>query len=344
MKKQNLIFLAALVIILVTVYMLTNHPFSTIKPELKDFALKNPEKVTKIFLTRKGSSNILLEKNAQGKWILNGKSEAWEPRIELLLFKTMPRLDVKSPVPDIIYNRVINQMALNAVKAEFYEGNKKVKCIYVGDNTADELGTYMYIEGSDKPFVVHIPGFNGFLSSRFTLDEKDWKTRTIVSVTPPEVLELRMDYISDPVESFAIIREQNDSLHLIGPRLDGKNIPPAVVTSYVNQFRSLSMEGFPNTYSQRYVDSLLSTPALCRIFIVKKDRSTKEVLIYPKPTTDENTIYDKNGNVISSDPERYYAFIDRERTPVIIQKGVFEKVIIKASQFEKVASQSQPAQ
>jgi hypothetical protein len=35
------------------------------------------------------------------------------------------------------------------------------------------------LEGAKEPYVVHIPGFNGYLSSRFHCRESDWRDKNI---------------------------------------------------------------------------------------------------------------------------------------------------------------------
>jgi hypothetical protein len=36
------------------------------------------------------------------------------------------------------------------------------------------------IDGSSKPYVIHLPGFEGSLSSRFILNENEWRDKMIV--------------------------------------------------------------------------------------------------------------------------------------------------------------------
>ena len=56
---------------------------------------------------------------------------------------------------------------------------KKIKTIYIGGETADQLGTYMMISGAKEPYIVHIPGFNGYLSSRFLCKKEAWRSKKI---------------------------------------------------------------------------------------------------------------------------------------------------------------------
>ena len=64
--------------------------------------------------------------------------------------------------------------------------NEASKTYYVGGESKDMIGSYMLLENSNRAFVVYIPGFNGFLAPRFTIDGTKvssdlWRDRTIFS-------------------------------------------------------------------------------------------------------------------------------------------------------------------
>ena len=42
----------------------------------------------------------------------------------------------------------------------------------------------MMIQGAKEPYIIHIPGFNGYLSSRFSCKEDMWKSKKIFNDMP----------------------------------------------------------------------------------------------------------------------------------------------------------------
>jgi hypothetical protein len=64
-------------------------------------------------------------------------------------------------------------MAAKSTKIEIYSKGEKVKQYYVGHATQDNTGTYMLLtnpetdKNYEEPFITHIPGFEGFLSTRY---------------------------------------------------------------------------------------------------------------------------------------------------------------------------------
>jgi hypothetical protein len=57
----------------------------------------------------------------------------------------------------------------------------------VGGITADEKGTIMLMEGSEKPYVVHIPSFVGQVRVRYLLGDDNWRDRAIFSEKPEKI-------------------------------------------------------------------------------------------------------------------------------------------------------------
>ena len=115
---------------------------------------------------------------SDGCWILNDSLFANQSSINLIL-KTVKEMRVKNPVARSALKNVIERMGIQNTKVDIFSNNKKIKTIYIGGETADQLGTFMMLEGAKEPYVVYIPGFNGYLSSRFHCRESDWRDKNI---------------------------------------------------------------------------------------------------------------------------------------------------------------------
>ena len=86
---------------------------------------------------------------------------------------------IKHPIARSALENIIKRMSIQNTKVDIFQNNKQVKTIYIGGETADQLGTFMMIEGAKEPYVVYIPGFNGYLSSRFSCQEHLWRDKKI---------------------------------------------------------------------------------------------------------------------------------------------------------------------
>lgn len=210
MKKSTIIILTILVVLTgLSIYIYKNKgKTSTINKEASSFGFKDTASIDKIFLADKDGKQVLLERKAQG-WILDGKFPVRPDVLELLLY-TIHSVEVKSPVSKSGRNSVIKIMASKSTKVEVYSKGEKVKQYYVGHPTQDNTGTYMILtnletgENYEEPFITHIPGFDGFLSTRYLTDAIDWRDRLIINYRPPQIKQIKMDLHESPDSSFVI--------------------------------------------------------------------------------------------------------------------------------------------
>lgn len=180
MKKVLLYLLIVItLILLVVVGIQKNKHTSTIRDDKRNFSISDTLSIDKIVLENRSLEKLILKRDGHGtKWSLNDTLIANSYSINLLL-KTTKEMRVKNPIARSALQNVIKRMAIQNTKVDFFKKNKKIKTIYIGGETADQLGTFMMIEGAKEPYIVHIPGFNGYLSSRFSCKEYLWRSKKI---------------------------------------------------------------------------------------------------------------------------------------------------------------------
>ena len=121
MKKNIKSIIVLLVLIIISVYTYFKKSNSSIREELKDFAIEDTSTVDKIFMVDKTNSQVLLEK-IDGQWFVNKQFPVRKDAIDMLL-KTMNRLIVKSPVPKSSFDNIVGQLATQSIKVEIYSLN-----------------------------------------------------------------------------------------------------------------------------------------------------------------------------------------------------------------------------
>lgn len=210
MKKSTIIILTVLIALAgLSIYIYKSKgKTSTIDKEASDFKYKDTAAIDKIFLADKDGKQILVERKKEG-WMVDEKYHVRPDVIELLLY-TIKSVEVKSPVSKNGRNSVIKIMSSKSTKIEIYSKGEKVKQYYVGHPTQDNTGTYMLLtnletgENYEEPFITHIPGFDGFLSSRYLTDAVDWRDRLILNYRPPQIKQIKLELHGDPDSSFVI--------------------------------------------------------------------------------------------------------------------------------------------
>lgn len=292
-----------------------------------NFAIENPEDVTKVLMKDRDGNAIILEKK-DDTWYVNSE-KAFQPKIDLLLNKALNKIRIKGPVPNSMRNSVISAMGSRSIHIEVFEGNKKIRNYYLGTPTPDESGSYLHIEGAKTPYIAHILGFNGILDPKFSTNIDDWIDRSVFDYTPAEIESITVQNNELPQESFKL--SQKDSNYTLTPPLP--NLTTSAARSYFALFKFKNYEGFAEYLSPADKDSIRNSRPFMTITVKTYSGQSKTLNIFRKGSNDSKTIYDKNGDLLVKDTDRYFAtFTDFDRL-VTIQDYVFGKIITKRSFF-----------
>lgn len=338
--KKNLIGIGVVfVLTIAAIYLITNYKTGTIKKELKDFAVKDTASITRIFLADMKGNKVVLDKVTPGNWLVNGKDQARKDAIQTLLY-TICNIEPYAPVPKAAYNNVIKQLSSVSVKVEIYKGDENIKTYYVGGNTPDNLATYMMLEGSSAPFAVHIPGFNGYLSTRYFTDATIWKSTALFAYQPNEIASVKMEYPQHPEASFEIKQAGTDVYKLISLKdnQEVSDFDTVAVKEYLLHYRNMNYEGVEGHLSQQFVDSVISTQPMHIITVTDLKGNTKQVKTFMKRPTRE--IINEHGKKVEVDVDRMYGKVDNYDKLVLLQYFAFDRILRPIDDFIKSKSVS----
>ncbi len=283
-----------------------------------DFAIKDPTKVGKIFIAdRKGQTATVERKD--GVWIYNGQYPARPSAVQSLM-ETLTKLTVKSLPTTTAEEPMIKSLATQGIKVEVYDvDGRRLKCYYVGGVTNDEQGTYMMMEGSEKPYVTHIPSFVGQLRVRYLLGDDNWRDRTVFAEKPETIQSVVVEYPQQKAESFRL-EKVKEAEYTVTPyqsttsRRSGtprKGVPEA----YLLQFERLVAEGYDTDNPQR--DSISALVPFAIVTVKKTDGQEKKVRFWP-------TDIKINGLTGKTFVEHYHA--QRDGDFLVVQDYVFGRV------------------
>jgi hypothetical protein len=332
----------ALVILLggLTFWFILNNSNSTLKKNLRNFALEDTTQVTRIFLADKNNHTITLDKIHPGLWKLNARFFARNDAVNLLL-KTMKTMDVRSPVPKNTRDYVLRSLASDGIKVEVYQGEQMVKKLYVGTETQDLMGTYMLLadpktgQNAAYPYDIYIPGFDGYLTTRFFTKENEWRDRSIYKYLPPEIKSIRVEYPSKPANGFQINNLPGTRFEVLslseGAPL--RNIDTMSVMQYVSYFQNIQYEAIEDL-SKAFKDSVLHSVPICTMGVTDLKGNSNEIKIYYRPGG-TNSI-DEKGHHSRYDPDRIFASLGNGGDFVTIQYFVFGKLLQPLAYFRSI--------
>ncbi len=330
--KRNLILLLLLLLATGGYWLFSKGYFSGKKPELRDFAVADTNSVTKIFMADRLGNTVTLTRS-RADWMVNGKFEAHRGYLKQLL-QTITKVQVKSPVPKEQFNSVVKDIAAQHIKVEIYDDGKLEKTYFVGNSTQDRMGTYMLMDGSSTPFVCELPGFEGFLTPRYITNELTWRNKCVFKIPTEDLSGVLLNYTDTPAYGFQL-RWTTKSFEL-GNAL-GKATSWLVDTGMVQYYRGL----FAGVYAEAYgtvepgenADSIRNAKPWCTLTVMSKQGVT--TLVIHKKAVDIRTKmqYDTQGRPNGFDTERYYAFLNNDKEPMLIQDYVFGNILRRASDF-----------
>ncbi len=334
--SKTLVYIAVLLVLGFGIYYFmvsgSNNPYSASEA---GFTIKDTGAIGKLFLVAGNGESILAERTDSG-WMVNKQYHAL-PSAVSLVFRTLASQSALYPVTKAAYNNVIKSLAADAIKVEIYgRDGKKMKVIYVGGVAVNNSGTNMLLEGAHTPYVVHVPGFSGYLTSRYSTQLTDWRDRTIFNMPANEIKSVSVQYPDKPVNSFEITRESGKVEIKGDPEitktLDTPNMHRADL--FLGYFTNINCEGYLNGLPDN--DSTIrQAPKQSSIDITGMHGQHQHVDIYWM------ALNKRSKNVTTSDPDvpddydadRLYAVVNNYKDTVMIQRFVFGRIFRKCFEF-----------
>ena len=342
MNKKNssltIGILLVVALIAIAIFITNNNGFTTNKIEQTNFIIEDTSSITRIHLTDTRGGSIDLTKVTSNYWMLNDTYRARTDAVQLLL-KTMRRIQVKQPVPSSSFEQVVSQIASNHVKAEIYsEDNNLDKTWYIGGPTQNHYGTYMLLETpgfgkSSVPHIMHFPGFYGFLTARFFMDENDWRWSGVFNYHPSDITSIKLENLHHPSQSFEILYNGENNISLLNTSgVKVSTFDTLSVKNYMLNFKKKHFETFDKTLNDTEHDSLQKTEPAYRISVTNKENEINTITIWDKKALEGAT--NAVGETLIIDPERKIALYNGDW--LIVQNFAFNSLYVSAYQFTGV--------
>jgi hypothetical protein len=331
--KKNRITLIAFFAIVGIAFLIwkTKSTSSTIKGDLQDFAVEDTASIDKLFLADREGRTSLLERGEDGRWMLNGKNLARQETVANLL-TTIKTLEIRSPVGKNLYNNTMKMLAAKSVKIEIYQRKSLVKTYYVGHPSMDNLGTFMYLEGSTVPYIMHIPGFNGFLTTRYFANPDEWRERGILRFDPRTIVSINVDDVKKNHKSFSLVRNPDStfSVSFTKPVNAIQGVDILKIRRYLDGFNKTFYEFIDAKVATTIGDSITKAGPFARVNVTDDRNYTKTLLLYRKPA-DESSHYEfdpQTGLKYPFDQDKFYTRIDGDQGWYVCQYPHFDKILI----------------
>lgn len=303
-----------------------------------EFGIRDTSRVDKIFIADMDGGQVTLTRPASGRlWDLNGEYKAREDAVKLLL-KTFRRASVQGPVAEAAKPNVIRLLSARGKKVEIYQGgDRPVKTWYVGTATPSHTGTYMVLETPEgrgvDPYVVHMEGFTGYLSTRFFTSEREWRHTGIFNYPDRSLASVEVLVLEQEGESYAL--KTTESGKLVLSDLEGNPLPYVDTTGVQDhflRFKKVHLETYRSRLEPEVEDSLRNASAAFVLTALGRNGRRSEVHVHWKPRTglDRNA----DGEMMKHDGEQMYGVTSNGEV-VLLQRFVFDPLIRPLSELQK---------
>lgn len=295
------------------------------------FAIADTARVTKIRITdvQGKVAELTRSEHPMGLWTLNDRRFARKDATDLLL-KTFKRISVRQPVQPKAKEGVLKMMASSGKRVDIHldGSDKPAKTWFIGTPTQSHTGTHMLLElpgegRSNDPYVTHMEGFTGFLSTRFFTSETEWRYTGVFESRPKDIQSI----IGRPMDdqgTEAMLQWGEDGETLIATSGgDPLDVTQAVLRSQWLRMCDVHIETWDSHLSPSQQDSLKKSPAAWELEVRYQDGRVQPMTLHWKAPIMEE--FDLDGRPMTHDGSRMYAVVNGE--VALVQTFVFNPIL-----------------
>lgn len=355
MKNKNRIYLIiAIILIVVSVVIVLFEngvigKFSRQGPPSDSFAIKDTSIVTKIFLADMTGNSVKLSKKESG-WVVDDSIPAMPQKIDGLL-SIMMNLIIREPVPKTAQATINSALAVGGIKVEIYQfapkfkifgikfGEKErlVKTYYMGPATQDNLSSFAFLEGLEEPYVVHIPGFRGFVTPQYSQFPADWISHKVFETKLTRIQELVSQDLEKPEESFRVVKTGARTFDLFNYQNERvMNYDTLKLLDMLSEYRNRNFEVLESYLNPEQKDSVLRHHLFKIITLTDIEGKSTEMKLYHLLNYQEEIEMDIPDPSLAFAMDRFYGVINGDATKLYkMQYFHFDRQVQPLSYFLK---------
>ena len=351
MQRRNIylfLLLAALLFLMAVIIFWYSHSASSLRAIDSDFSLDRSLDILRIEMYNcDRSEEVIMEKDEQGRWILNAQFFANDLAVQQLLI-SMNRLRVRQPVSIENRNQVDQMLDERGVTVKFFMqswrihlGNLRLfpyqrayQSFVVGEDTPDRLSTYMRKSGSQMPFKVHIPALDSGIAYLFEPYEREWRDPVIIDMERQHISRISVRDLNQPEQSYHLMRANavrfdffdfDDSSQQIEVAIDSLRLE-----RFLSSFRNLHYETLLNEEQDQLRKKLMFEQPFMEVNLQNREGMEVSFVAYARHIPE---VADETGPAVQRDPNRFYIQVN-EGEFALAQYYVFSRILRPLSFFE----------
>lgn len=339
MKKSNIIILVAVVVLSALAWWFNKKEGAKVSMDVSPdvFQIKDTASIDKIFITDLKANSVTINKTEKG-WMVNDKYFV-DKTVLANVFEPLQQLRIKATVAEKDKEAIIRDLATGHKKIEIYQNGKLSRVWFLGSATQDGLGSYIYQEGMESPFIVDIPSWNGNIGPRFFMTELEWRSKQVFRVSPKNIEELSIIYLNDEGASFKVnVTKQGDVSvdKVFEGQPDLGEIIEDMPKKLLYNIGNIHYESFIINPRKGQLDSINNIdPVVANIKIKTFDGRTDELVIKRRPL--DRTSFNPKDTTLTFDSDRFntYKINNQKQTLARMQIQLASKILLSYHGFSR---------
>ncbi|WP_116105738.1 hypothetical protein [Lewinella sp. IMCC34191] len=246
--QRTLLLLIAVVVLGGVAYFATLDPTRTEPVDDRTFAYPNTDDIARIFIADRAGNRAELTRGGPTGWRYYDYPANANAMKNLL--QAVEQLEVRSlPASTAVPNLVRNLAGGGILVQLFDREGTKLRGYYIGGGASGELGTAAIVEGSDNPYIVHLPMWSGNVRHRFNLQGDEWRSKVLFDVDPREVEYLSIDYPRQGSKGFRMEKAEEGSFRvspLVASAGPVKEVPFGLAEGVLSRYERYFISRYQN--------------------------------------------------------------------------------------------------
>lgn len=299
----------------------------------RQFAYADFEEVERIFIADRRNHQVNLTRGGITGWLADGKPA--NDNVLKNLIAVLKNMDIRTlPTRKAIPN-MVKALAAEGIRVQLFdEDGNELRDYYIGGATHDELGTFAIMDGSENPYVVHLPNFTGNIRTRFNHWGDEWRDRIYFRVDPDKVTAFSIDYPKQQSESFRV--EKKGSKFMAAPLYGGRTaveVPRGVMERALSRYEKYYVSRYENNDTES-MEAARQVLPFAVITVKEEDKPEQTMKVYPRYQDRTFANDSKTGEqIIGGGLDAFNAFINNDEDWVLLNVETTQPLLISYGFF-----------
>ena len=300
----------------------------------RQFAYPAMEDVDRIFIADREGHQVNLTRGGVTGWLADGKPA--NDNVMKNLLAVLRGMDIRTlPTRKAIPN-MIDNLSAQGIRVQLYgKSGQELRDYYIGGPTSDEKGVFAIMDGSENPYVVHLPNFTGNIRTRFNHWGDEWRDRIYFRVDPDKVTSFSIDYPRQQDKSFRL--ERSGDGFLLSPLYDTGQQPRQVSRGQAERALAKYEKYYVNRYENRDTETIAEArnfQPFATISITQEGEAPKVMEIFPRYQHKTFSNDAKSGeSIVNGGLDAFTAFINDREDWVLLNVETTQPLLVSYDSF-----------